>query len=60
MNIVNTIPYRFKEHGFDYTLLSVKNDFSHPPDETLISAEYENQYGITKTFSAKQLLPRCL
>ncbi len=40
---MDMIPYNFKENGYDYTLISVKNDFSKPNGKTLISAEYEDQ-----------------
>jgi hypothetical protein len=48
MDVLQSIPYQFNEGGFEWILLSVKNDFSKGPNETLIYAQYENQYGHIK------------
>lgn len=40
------IPYQFQQNGYDWTLISVYNDFSKK--ETLGYGEYENQYGHIK------------
>jgi len=48
------IPYHIVEDGYYWTLIGIKNNFAVP--DTLVYAEYENQYGHIKQIDKRHLI----